>query len=231
MVYFCKTKFYVEVMIRLVIFDLDGTLVNTIDDLAESVNFALAKFDFPTHEREKFRYFVGNGIYKLIERALPENCRDAETIGRVKEVFMEYYTCHCTEKSCVYEGIKELLQKLKNQDIKLAVASNKVHPAAVMVVEHFFGEGCFDTILGHRDGHPTKPNPEVVFEIMERCGVEKSEVLYVGDSGVDMQTTHNAEVTSIGVTWGLRTREELEENLADYIVDNPCEIAKIAKVF
>ncbi len=215
-------------MKRLVIFDLDGTLVNTLDDLSDSVNFALSQSGFPTHNRERFRYFVGNGIYKLIERALPENRRDSETVGLVKSVFMEHYSEHCTGKSLPYHGIDQLLQTLKNQGIKLAVASNKVHPATVAIVEHFWGKSYFDLILGHRDGKPTKPDPEIISDILTFLDVEKTEVLYAGDSGVDMQTAHNAGVTAIGVTWGLRTREELEENSADFIVDSPMEIAGLA---
>lgn len=215
-------------MKRLVIFDLDGTLVNTLDDLADSVNFALSQLGYSTHEYGKFRYFVGNGIYKLIERALPEGCRDMETVNRVKEIFMKHYSEHCTCKSRPYPEIDELLQTLGDLGVKLAVASNKVHPAAVAVVEHFFGGNRFDCILGHRDGKPTKPAPDIVFDILESLDVKKADVLYVGDSGVDMQTAHNAGITAIGVTWGLRTREELEENDADYMIDKPLEIIKIA---
>ena len=213
-------------MKRLVIFDLDGTLVNTIADLADSVNYALHVSGFPIHAYEEYPCFVGNGIYKLIERALPPPNRDEHTICSVKERFMERYMLHNTDKSVVYDGIPELLRLLVEKNVGVAVASNKVHGATVSMMRHFFPEIPFSCVFGQRDGVPTKPNPAIVIDILQTVGVLPSEVLYVGDSGVDMQTAHNAGIFAVGVTWGLRPVSELEQNDAEIIIDSPSDLIK-----
>ena len=213
-------------MKRLVIFDLDGTLVNTIADLADSVNYALHVSGFPIHAYEEYPCFVGNGIYKLIERALPPQNRDEHTICSVKERFMERYMLHNTDKSVVYDGIPELLRLLVEKNVGVAVASNKVHGATVSMMRHFFPEIPFSCVFGQRDGVPTKPNPAIVIDILQTVGVLPSEVLYVGDSGVDMQTAHNAGIFAVGVTWGLRPVSELEQNDAEIIIDSPSDLIK-----
>lgn len=211
-------------MKKLVIFDLDGTLVNTIADLADSVNHALQTLGYPAQPYEKFPYFVGNGIYKLIERALPPESRDEQTIRSVKAVFMDYYMLHNTDKSTVYDGVGELLRALAGKGVALAVASNKVHEATVAMIARLFPGIGFACVLGQRDGVPTKPNPAIVAEILQTASATLSETLYVGDSGVDMQTAHNAGITAVGVTWGLRPVEELRQNAADIIIDSPMEL-------
>ena len=211
-------------MKKLVIFDLDGTLVNTIADLADSVNYALQILGYPAQPYEKFPYFVGNGIYKLIERALPPESRDEQTIRAVKAVFMDYYMLHNTDKSTVYEGVGELLRALADKGVALAVASNKVHEATVAMIARLFPGIGFACVLGQRDGVPTKPNPAIVAEILQTVSATPTETLYVGDSGVDMQTAHNAGITAVGVTWGLRPVEELRQNAADIIIDSPMEL-------
>ena len=211
-------------MKKLVIFDLDGTLVNTIADLADSVNHALQTLGYPAQPYEKFPYFVGNGIYKLIERALPPESRDEQTIRSVKAVFMDYYMLHNTDKSTVYDGVWELLRALAGKGVALAVASNKVHEATVAMIARLFPGIGFACVLGQRDGVPTKPNPAIVAEILQTASATPSETLYVGDSGVDMQTAHNAGITAVGVTWGLRPVEELRQNAADIIIDSPMEL-------
>lgn len=213
-------------MKRLVIFDLDGTLINTIADLADSVNHALQSSGYPVHDYHEYPLFVGNGIYKLIERALPTQNRDEQTIRSVKELFMEHYMIHNTDKSCVYAGVPELLQSLAEKKVGVAVASNKVHEATVSMMRHFFSQIPFVCVLGQRDGVPTKPNPAIVGDILQAAGVSPSEALYVGDSGVDMQTAHNAGIVAVGVTWGLRSVEELKRNNADIIIDRPAELMK-----
>ena len=214
-------------MKKLVIFDLDGTLVNTLTDLTECVNYALNQCSFPQHSFDEYRYFVGNGINKLIERALPEAYRDVETIMKVKAIFVEYYMQHKTDKSYVYPGINDLLRSLQNKRIMLAVASNKYHEATLEMITHYFPAINFAKVLGQRDGIPTKPNPQIVEEILEATDICKDDVLYVGDSGVDMLTANNAGVDSVGVDWGLRTVEELKANNAKYIISNPMEILDI----
>ena len=213
-------------MKRLVIFDLDGTLINTIADLADSVNHALQTLGYPAQPYEKFPYFVGNGIYKLIERALPPGNRDEPTIRSVKERFMEHYMLHNTDKSTVYDGIDELLQTLTQKGVALAVASNKVNDATVAMIHHFFPSIPFASVIGQRDGVPTKPHPAIVDDILAETEIDKKDVLYVGDSGVDMQTAHNAGLTAVGVTWGLRPKSELEQNHADIIINTPEELLK-----
>lgn len=209
---------------KLVIFDLDGTLLDTIDDLALSVNHVLQERGFSTYNTEQYKYFVGNGVKRLIERALPaELCTD-ELVASVQEDYFAYYADHGRDNTKPYPGITELLKELSKLGITLAVASNKHHSATVELVEYYFGTETFCTILGKREGFSPKPDPTIVHEIIKECGVETDEVLYVGDSSTDMLTATNASVCSVGVTWGFRTRDELEQNGANYIIDSPLEL-------
>ena len=214
-------------MTKLIIFDLDGTLLNTIEDLANSVNYALEQHNFPTHPLEAFNFFVGNGVNKLLERALPENQRSSDMISMLKVDFIKHYSAHSEEYTKPYEGITELLQLLHNKGFQLAVASNKIHSATVELVKRFFPEIEFTAVFGQRDGFPVKPNPGILEEIIEIAGVDKTEVLYVGDSGVDVATAYNAKVPFVGVLWGFRPRKELEEIGATRFVDNTDELYEI----
>lgn len=211
-------------MKKLIIFDLDGTLLNTIADLAQSTNYALSKLDYPTHPEEAYNFMVGNGINKLLERALPEKERTEENILRIRKEFIAHYSSHNMEKSAPYPGITILLEKLQQKGYLLAVASNKYQSATTELVAHYFPQIKFTTVLGQREGIAPKPNPSIVYDILQSTGVSKEEVLYVGDSGVDMQTAINSEVTSCGVTWGFRPRAELESFNPDFIVDNADQI-------
>lgn len=208
-------------MTRLVIFDLDGTLLNTIDDLAASTNYALQLHGYPVHKPEEYRFFVGNGITKLIERALPEEARSENIVQAVRKEFVAYYQQHKTDLTRPYPGIPELLQGLKSEGVLLAVASNKYHEGTVELVEHYFGKDLFAVVLGHRENVPPKPDPAIVYEILRQTDIDKADTLYVGDSGVDMQTAANSGIRSIGVTWGFRPRRELEENGASQILEEP----------
>lgn len=211
-------------MKRLVIFDLDGTLLNTIDDLAVAVNRALAACGFPTHPEEAYRFMVGDGVRKLFERALPEAERTPENIERIRGQFMPYYDLHNADLSRPYEGIAELLEELQQRGVKMAVASNKYHAATAKLVAHYFPTIRFEVVLGQREGVPVKPNPQIVSEIEGLCGVSKDGVLYVGDSNVDMQTAANAEVDVLGVSWGFRPREELAAHNPMAIIDHPSQL-------
>lgn len=213
-------------MYKCVVFDLDGTLLNTLEDLADAGNYALETMGFPCHKTEKYKYFVGNGIPKLILRIIPEGCGDADR-EKVHELFAEYYGKHCRDKTKPYKGITELLQSLKVKGIKTAVATNKDHSFSVGLVEDFFG-GCVDLVVGKRDGFPKKPDPYAVNLISERLGVDKRDMLYVGDSSVDMQTAKNAGICSCGVSWGFRTERELVESGACYIASSADELYRIA---
>lgn len=214
-------------MKKLVIFDLDGTLLNTIADLAHSTNHALNKLGYPTHEIEKYNFMVGNGIDKLFERALPEGEKSKENVLRVRKEFVPYYDVHNADDSRPYSGIPELLAYLQTSGIQIAVASNKYQAATQKLIDHYFPEIHFTAVFGQREGIKVKPDPTVVFDILEIAKVTKEEVLYVGDSGVDMQTAANAGVTACGVTWGFRPRAELEEFSPQYIVDTAEEIKRL----
>ena len=210
-------------MKKLVIFDLDGTLLNTIADLAHSTNYALNKLGYPTHEIEKYNFMVGNGIDKLFERALPEGEKSKENVLRVRKEFVPYYDIHNADDSRPYPGIPELLSYLQDAGIQITVASNKYQAATQKLIDHYFPEIHFTAVFGQREGIKVKPDPTVVFDILEVAKVTKEEVLYVGDSGVDMQTAANAGVT----VCGFRPRAELEEFSPQYIVDTAEEIKRL----
>jgi len=217
--------------LKLVIFDLDGTLLNTIADLAHSTNYALEQLGFPTHPIEAYRFFVGNGINKLFERALPESRKQEDNIINVRAKFLEYYDKHNTDHTCPYPGIPELLETLQSQGVALAVASNKYQLATEKLIAFYFTSIRFIAVLGQREGFPPKPDPAIVREILEMAVSTPEEALYIGDSGVDMQTAINSGVESIGVTYGFRPREELEQSGARHIADTPDDIRKIIKEF
>ncbi len=210
--------------VKLVIFDLDGTLLNTIGDLAEAANHMLALRSLPQHDYPTYCTFVGNGIMRLVERALPEELRTTEYVAAARQDFLSYYIEHIDLKTCPYAGIPELLTSLQARGIRLAVASNKFQAGTEKLIRSYFPDIRFEVVFGQRPDVPLKPDPKVVEEILALTGVKRSEVLYVGDSGVDMQTAHTAGVRAVGVSWGFRKREELEEAHADRIVDRAEEI-------
>ena len=197
-------------MKKLVIFDLDGTLLDTIADLAESANYALKQLGYPTHDVETIRTFVGNGINKLLERALPSYEQTEENVIRMRSHFVPYYDVHNADLSSPYPGIVNLLEDLQAKGIQIAVASNKYQAATVKLVKQYFPNIDFVEILGQREGINVKPDPTIVFDILKKAKVSFEETLYVGDSGVDMQTAINAGIDAVGVTWGFRPRAELE---------------------
>lgn len=209
---------------KLVIFDLDGTILNTIADLADSTNYALGQLGYPQRPLEEYPFMVGNGVRKLFERALPEGERTEENVERVRRLFVPYYDVHNIDSSRPYEGIGELLHRLRERGLEVAVASNKYQSAVRKLVACFFPDISFAAVLGQREGVPVKPDPTIVFDIMRETGVTAGEVLYVGDSGVDMLTAARAGVTACGVTWGFRPRTELEALQPAYIVDRPMEV-------
>lgn len=211
-------------MKKIIIFDLDGTLLDTIADLATATNQALSLFGYPIHETDAYRFFVGNGINKLFERALPEGARSEENIQKIRSEFIPFYNFHNADLSRPYPGIPALLNTLQEKGMKIAVASNKYQEATRKLVHQFFPDIDFIEVLGQREGVPSKPHPQVVFEIMEKAGVNASETVYVGDSCVDMQTGKNAGVTTIGVSWGFRPRTELESYQPDFIADRAADI-------
>lgn len=208
-------------MKKLVIFDLDGTLLNTIEDLGRATNHALEQCGYPTHSLESYNMMVGNGVSKLIERALPEECRSLAVIEKVRHCFKEYYSQHLTDYTKPYPGITELLRDLNLLGVSVAVASNKYQEAVSELIDKCFPDIEWSAIEGHREGIPSKPDPSIVFNILSLCPTPKADVLYVGDSGVDMETARRACVESVGVTWGFRPVSELRDNHADHIIYNP----------
>ena len=202
-----------------IIFDLDGTLLNTIDDLGYACNYALEQTDYPTHKIEDYPRMVGNGINNLIRRALPESERSDENILRVRTYFVPYYNSHNCDYTCPYEGIPELLATLKFQGHQLAVASNKYQAATEKIVNHFFPD-IFDVILGEREGIERKPNPQIVHDILSSLNANRSS-LYIGDSLVDRDTAANANVPFVACSWGFVSRNALIEAGVTHIIDQP----------
>ena len=217
-------------MKRLIIFDLDGTLINSIFDLADAVNDSLSELGYPTHDTDKYYKFVGNGSVKLIERALPEHHRSAEDIAQLHTLFSVKYQSCCLNKTAPYNGITNVLGKLKASGIKLAVASNKPDKFTKFIIDNIFGAETFDCILGKRDGFPTKPDPQIIYDILKATGItDRNEALVVGDSDVDVLTAHNAGIECIGCDWGFRGEQELKEAGTDYLAFEPNDIIDIVK--
>lgn len=216
-------------MKSLLIFDLDGTLLDTVGDMAASTNYALLTCGFPTHETSAYKFFIGNGIQKLFERVLPEGKKSLENMLQLREHFLEYYGAHSSELTVPYPGIPQLLQNLQSEGIKLAVASNKYQKGTEELIKYFFPEIKFEAVFGQREGIPTKPDPTIVHDILSVARLNKQDVLYIGDSGVDMQTAQNAGIDAVAVCWGFRPREEMEAYSPKYIVEKPEEILRIVE--
>ena len=214
-------------MKKLAIFDLNGTLLNTIEDLGYAANHALQAHGYPTHSIASYPFFVGNGVRRLIERVLPEDARTEATIDRLLITFKEYYNDHNTDYTKPYEGIPELLSLLSSRGVAIAVASNKYQAATEKLISHFFPTLSFIAVEGQKEGVPVKPDPSIVFEILAKAKTPKADTIYIGDSGVDMETARRACVDSVGVTWGFRPEKELVENHADTIVNSPGDIEKL----
>jgi phosphoglycolate phosphatase len=214
-------------MYRLVIFDLDGTLVDSLRDLATAINTSLEKMGLPTHQLEEFNYYVGNGIKKLCERSL-----DSTQQHRVEELhtlFTEYYSTHYAVYTKPYLHVLELLTILKSQGVKVAVASNKAESFVKQIVSELFPSVEFDCVKGQVDSREKKPAPDIVLDTLRELGVPKEEAILVGDSNVDILTAKNAEMQSIGCLWGFRDYAELSQAQADSIISDPLEVLEVLK--
>ena len=209
---------------KLVIFDLDGTLLNTIGDLAACCNHMLRQRGLEEHSYEEYCHFVGHGVTRLVERALPESLRTTDYIAAARKDFVEYYYDNIDNYTVAYDGVHELLQRCVDAGATLAVASNKFHSGTNRLIERFFGDIEFAAIYGNRDGFPLKPDRAIIDLIMEQCGATADNTYMVGDSGIDIQTARAAGVHAIGVSWGFRDRQELVESGAEYIADNTEEL-------
>lgn len=211
-------------MIKTILFDLDGTLLNTIDDLADAGNWVCAQHGWPTFTVEQFKHMVGNGIPKLIERFSPESARTPDQLAATLAEFTARYDAHKEDKTAPYPGIPELLDALKAEGIQTAVFSNKADPLCGKIIEHYFGAGSFSIVRGNRPGVPTKPDPTGVYSLMKDLGAEKDSTLFVGDSDVDILTGHNAGLPAMGALWGFRGRAELTAAGADALAAVPTDI-------
>ncbi len=204
---------------KAVLFDLDGTLTDTLSDLTNSVNYALLQFGFTARSADEVRSFVGNGVRRLINLSVPENTPD-DICEECLNLFKEHYKNNSCIETKPYEGISEMLAELKSRGIKTAVVTNKMHSAAADIVERFFGS-FVEVTVGQVDGVAQKPQPDGIFFALEKLGVSKENAIYVGDSEVDCLTARNAGVPCIGVEWGFRDRSVLEAHGADIIVNKP----------
>lgn len=212
---------------KAVIFDLDGTLSDSIQSIKYSGDKAMEAFGYGPFSVEQYKYFVGDGAANLVRRALEAGgdtklSHFQEAYALYREIFKE----NCMFRVRPYEGIRELLATLKAQDVKIAVLSNKPHAETVNVIESLFGKGCFDAIQGQKENVAIKPSPEGAFQILARLGLEPSEVVYLGDTATDMKTGKNAGFFTVGALWGFRDRQELEGNGADAIISHPLELLR-----
>jgi phosphoglycolate phosphatase len=206
------------------IFDLDGTLIDSLADIAESINRMLDARGYPRCEQEVFKQMVGDGMEKLVERALPEGARSEELIKICVEEYRAHYDTLWNAQTRPYPGIVEMLSSLKSRGLKLGVISNKAHRFTVPMTEHFFGPGVFDHILGQRAEVPRKPAPDGAHEMAAFLGLKTDEMAYVGDSGIDMQFAKSSGMRAVGVRWGFRSEAELLECGADALVSSPAEL-------
>lgn len=213
-------------MINTLIFDLDGTLVDSIEDLANATNYILKEDHLPLHDLTEYRLFVGNGVDKLLERALPKEKKNQ--VQAYRKRFDKYYKDHCLDHTKPYPHMKQLINQLHEKGYQLAVVTNKPKINAVTIVNSLF-PGQFSYIFGNTPYQPKKPHPCLTQLAMQLLDANKNETLYIGDSDVDIETAKNAKIKSVGCTWGFRGRKELEKAGAHYLVDEPMEILELLK--
>ncbi|MBI5844202.1 MAG: HAD family hydrolase [Deltaproteobacteria bacterium] len=211
------------------VFDLDGTLLDTLDDLTDSVNTVLAMRGFPGRTREEMRYFVGDGIVMLVRRVLPEGAKDEKTVEECVALLREIYGKTWNAKTKPYEGIVEMLSELDRAGLMLAVLSNKPDANTKETVKFFFPGIPFKMILGERLGVPKKPDPAGAVEIAESLGLSPSEILYLGDTSIDMKTAIAAGMHPVGALWGFRTQDELASSGAAHLAKTPADVVELAR--
>ena len=211
-------------MIKGVIFDLDGTLANSIEDIADSMNQVLKENNFPTHDYPTYKTFVGRGVRSLVEKSLPMENRSEEEIEKNFERMMAVYDENCIVKTCLYPGIKDLLNSLSERNIKISVFSNKANELTQKVVKVLLADWKLEYVLGAGGDIPRKPDPKGAILISEKMGIDPSDLMYIGDSGVDMATAQNSGMHAVGVLWGFRDMEELLENGAQTLLEKPMDL-------
>jgi len=212
---------------KAVLFDLDGTLLNTLDDLADSMNASLKKFGFPVHPVDSYRYMIGDGLINLVSRALPENIRDVSTINKIAAAEREEYGGIWANKTHPYEGIPELLDTLRERRIATCILSNKPDEFTHIIVQKFLSKWSFTPIRGQNKDTPIKPDPSGAIQIAQELGLSTAEFLYVGDSGTDMETANAAGMFPVGVLWGFRSKEELIKAGAKALIERPIDLLSL----
>ena len=215
---------------KAVIFDLDGTLLNTLDDLADSMNASLERFGFPPHPVDVYRYLIGDGLMNLVSRALPENHRDEATINKIAAVQRDEYGRNWATKTHPYEGVPELLDALMEQGISMCVLSNKADDFTHVVVQKFLSRWKFATVRGQNEDTPMKPNPAGANQIALDLGLSPAEFLYVGDSNTDMETANAAGMFPVGVLWGFRSKDELIAAGAKALIEHPADLLSLVQL-
>jgi phosphoglycolate phosphatase len=210
-----------------VIFDLDGTLVNSLEDIADSMNIVLQRHGFPPHDLPAYRRFIGNGMTNLMHEALPESSRKEELILKCYNSLLEDYRNNCINKTRPYDGIVELLNELTALKIKIAVFSNKLDELTKQVVRTLLPNWKFEAVIGFNTEIPRKPNPLGALLISQKAGISPENMIYVGDTDVDMQTANSCGMYAVGALWGFRTKEELTSSGAKYLLNHPLELIKI----
>ncbi|TKG93789.1 HAD family hydrolase [Puteibacter caeruleilacunae] len=212
---------------KAVIFDLDGTLLDSAEDLADSMNTVLSKYNLPTHSIDTYKSLLGKGLKKFVQESLPEELQQAPDCSKYEEDMYETYNNNCTVKTKPYEGITTMLDLLKAKNIKLAVLSNKADAFTKRMVKKYFSDWDFQEVLGMTNEAHKKPNPVGALQIAKTLNLQSTEILYVGDSGIDMQTANNAEMCAVGVLWGFKSKDELLQNGAKYIIANPVDLIEL----
>jgi phosphoglycolate phosphatase len=209
---------------KAVLFDLDGTLIDTVDDIGDAANRVLSNRNFPTHSISAYRLFIGDGVRMLFTRALPKESRNPDIIDACLTEYMEDYQCNYNVKTKLYDGVPELLDTLKLQGLKLAILSNKPHPITKDCVAFFLSQWDFNIVLGQQDSIPRKPDPQGALEVARRLAILPSNFIYLGDTAIDMKTAVSAGMFPVGVLWGFRSLKELKENGARVIIDEPVQL-------
>ncbi len=218
-----------EMKYKAVVFDLDGTLVNSVDDLGSAVNRTLEANNFPTHALSEYNKFIGDGAEMMVRRALPEDKRDEETVKRCLKQFLDDYFENYTVHTKPYPGISGLLDALEKMNIRFAVLTNKPDEVSRKIVAELFPGRRFEVVVGQKEGLPRKPDPSGALLISKTLSVNPGDIVYLGDSGVDMQTARSAGMLPVGVLWGFRDFEELKNNGADILIEKPIDILEIVE--
>lgn len=212
---------------KAVLFDLDGTLIDTVDDIGDAANKVLSNRGFPTHSIPTYRLFIGEGARMLLTRALPEEDRNEDIIDACLKEFIEDYRYNYNIKTNLYDGVPELLDRLQVRGLKLAILSNKPHPMTKDCVAFFLSRWNFDAVLGQHDSIPRKPDPQGALEVAQRLAIPPSSFIYLGDTAIDMKTAVSAGMFPVGVLWGFRSLAELKENGARVVIDAPMQLMDI----